>query len=64
MATREGGAEGPDDPKGRVQDPWRLNELVRRRRAREDARRALGANLSEGLALTEFLSSFTGVCRK
>jgi len=45
-------------------NPWRLNEIVRRRRLRDDATRPLGANLSDGLALTEFLSSFTGVCRR
>jgi hypothetical protein len=45
-------------------DPWRLGEVVRRRRLREDARRPLGVNLAEGLALTEFLTTFTGVCRR
>jgi hypothetical protein len=45
-------------------EQWRLNELVRRRRLRDDARRPLGVNLAEGLALTEFLSSFTGACRR
>jgi hypothetical protein len=45
-------------------DPWVLNELVRRRRLRADAQRPLGVNLAEGLSLTEFLSGFTGVCRR
>lgn len=64
MTAREGPVERPERPEGRLQDPWRLNELVRRRRAREDAKRPLGVNLAEGLALTEFLSTFTGVCRQ
>lgn len=54
----------PEQNEPVVDDPWRLNELVRRRRLRADARRPLGVNLVEGLALTEFLSSFTGVCRR
>jgi hypothetical protein len=45
-------------------DPWRLNEQARRRRLREDGRRPLAANLAEGLALSEFLSTFTGSARK
>lgn len=45
------------------EDPWRLNEVVRRRRLREDGRRPLAVNLAEGLALTEFLSTFTGSAR-
>ncbi len=45
-------------------DPWRANELARRRRVREDARRPLGVNLAEGIALSEFLSSFTGNARR
>jgi hypothetical protein len=44
-------------------DPWRLNEEVRRRRLREDGRRPLAVNLAEGLALSEFLSTFTGSAR-
>jgi hypothetical protein len=44
-------------------DPWRLNEQARRRRLREDGRRPLAANLAEGLALSEFLSTFTGSAR-
>jgi len=43
---------------------WRLNEIVRRRRLREDASRDLGINLAEGLALSEFLARFTGVLRR
>jgi hypothetical protein len=39
---------------------WRDNEESRRRQLREDARRTLAENLAEGLALSEFLSSFTG----
>jgi hypothetical protein len=45
-------------------DPWRANEESRRRRLREDGRRSLAVNLAEGLALTEFLSRFTGAARK
>jgi hypothetical protein len=44
-------------------DPWRANEEARRRRLREDGRRPLAVNLAEGLALTEFLSRFTGSAR-
>jgi hypothetical protein len=44
-------------------DPWRLNEEARRRRLREDGQRPLAVNLAEGLALSEFLSVFTGSAR-
>jgi hypothetical protein len=42
---------------------WRDNDESRRRQLREDASRSLGENLSEGLALSEFLSTFTGAAR-
>jgi hypothetical protein len=45
-------------------DPWRLNEEVRRRRLREDGQRSLAINLAETVALSEFLSSFAGSARK
>ncbi len=45
-------------------DPWRVNEESRRRQLREDGRRPLAVNLAEGLALSEFLSTFTGSARK
>jgi hypothetical protein len=45
-------------------DAWRLNELVRRRRLREQARRPLAVNLAEGLALSEFLATFRGSARR
>ncbi len=45
-------------------DPWRANEESRRRQLREDGRRSLAINLAEGLALSEFLSTFTGSARK
>lgn len=45
-------------------DPWRVNEESRRRQLREDGRRPLAVNLAEGLALTEFLSTFTGSARR
>jgi hypothetical protein len=51
----------PKEPK---RDPWRANELARRRQLREDARRPLAENLIEGLALSEFLSTFTGSARR
>ncbi|HEX4307670.1 MAG TPA: hypothetical protein VHZ54_16660 [Solirubrobacterales bacterium] len=43
--------------------PWSDNEESRRRQLHEDARRSLAENLAEGLALTEFLSTFTGAAR-
>ena len=45
-------------------DLWRVNEEVRRRRLREDGKRPLSVNLAEGLALTDYLSRFTGSARK
>ena len=45
-------------------DPWLLSEEVRRKRLREDGSRPLAVNLAEGLALTEYLSRFTGSARK
>jgi hypothetical protein len=53
-----------DTPGADTADPWRLNELVRRRRLREQGRRSLAANLAEGLALSEFLSKFRGAARR
>jgi hypothetical protein len=41
-----------------------LNELVRRRRLREQGRRSLAVNLAEGIALSEFLSKFRGAARR
>lgn len=59
-------SESNSDPRDRVAavDPWRLNEETRRRQLREDATRSLAANLAEGLALSEFLSTFTGSARR
>lgn len=51
------------DPKPKL-DPWRLNEGARRRQVLEDAKRPLAVNLAEGLALSEFLSTFTGAARR
>ena len=45
-------------------DPWRDNEKARRRQLREDGQRSLAENLAEGLALSEFLSTFTGSARR
>jgi hypothetical protein len=47
-------------PRPRQEDPWRANKESRRRQVREDARRPMAVNLAEGLALSEFLSTFTG----
>ena len=43
---------------------WQQNEESRRRQLREDAARPLAINLAEGLALSEFLSTFTGSARR
>jgi len=48
----------------RKKDPWQANEEARRRQVREDSRRPLAVNLAEGLALSEYLSRFTGSARK
>jgi hypothetical protein len=45
-------------------DPWNLNENVRHRRIREDAKRPMAVNLAEGLALSEFMAKFKGVARR
>jgi hypothetical protein len=45
-------------------DAWQDHERARRRQLREDARRPLAVNLAEGLALSEFLSTFTGSARR
>ncbi len=42
---------------------WADNEASRRRQLREDGARSLAENLAEGLALSEFLSTFTGAAR-
>jgi hypothetical protein len=52
------------DTDTRVEDPWRANEASRQRQLLEDARRPMAVNLAEGLALSEFLSTFTGSARK
>ena len=60
-------AEGKPQDEGvdsRADDPWRINEESRRRQLREDGRRPLAVNLAEGLALSEFLSTFTGSARE
>jgi hypothetical protein len=51
-------------PPPRQHDPWRENEESRRRQLREDGRRPLAVNLAEGLALSEFLSTFTGSAKR
>lgn len=49
------------EPEKRPRD---LDELVRRRRIREQARRPLAVNLAEGIALSEFLAEFRGAARR
>lgn len=51
-------------PAARDPDEWTLNEIVRRRRLREQARRPLAVNLAEGLALSEFFGTFRGAARR
>jgi len=47
----------PDDKR---KDSWSLDDAVRRRRLREDARRSIETNVIETIALSEFVSSFAG----
>ncbi len=47
-----------------AEEHWQENEAVRVRRLRRDARRPLGVNLAEGLALSEFLTAFAGTLKK
>jgi hypothetical protein len=56
----------PVRPEGKLRqaDQWRDNELSRRRQLREDGQRPLAVNLAEGLALSEFLSTFTGSAKR
>jgi hypothetical protein len=61
MADR---AREPKAPKGPGRDPWALNEVVRARRVRDDAKRPMAVNLAEGLALSEFMSKFKGAARR
>jgi hypothetical protein len=58
------GSPGSHDARSSADDPWRHNEASRRRQLLEDARRPMAVNLAEGLALSEFLSTFTGSARK
>lgn len=54
----------PVPDRGREVDAWRLNEVVRIRRLREQARRPLAVNLAEGIALSELLATFRGAARR
>lgn len=45
-------------------DPWRDNELVRRHRIRDDAKRPMAVNLREAMELSEFLCSVAGAARR
>jgi hypothetical protein len=62
MAAEEKAHDSVLEP--RSEDPWRGNEESRRRQLREDGQRSLAVNLAEGLALSEFLSKFTGSARE
>ena len=57
-------APGKPNGKLRHEDLWRANEQSRRRQLREDGRRPMAVNLAEGLALSEFLSTFTGKAKR
>jgi hypothetical protein len=57
---RSADEQGSHEP---AEQPWRDNDDSRRRQLREDAARPLAENLAEGLALSEFLSTFTGAAR-
>ncbi|MGI8460675.1 MAG: hypothetical protein ACR2OC_03425 [Solirubrobacterales bacterium] len=52
-----GAPKTPIPPKG---DPWRDNELVRRARLREDAKRPLGVNLADALEHSGFMIRIAG----
>lgn len=45
-------------------DPWELNEIVRRRRLREQGERTPAENLEEAFALISFASRFVGAARQ
>ena len=59
---------GAEDTEATLRDAraadWELDEAVRLQRMREQGRGTLAENLAEGLALSEFLSSFTGAARE
>jgi hypothetical protein len=61
MEIRDDDQVSSDSP---AASAWADNEKSRRRQLREDASRPLAVNLAEGLALSEFLSSFTGSARQ
>jgi hypothetical protein len=46
-----------------ILSPAEAAEAVRVRRLREDARRPIGVNLAEGIALSHKLMRFTGAAR-
>jgi hypothetical protein len=48
---------------GGAEEPRDANEASRRRQLREDGKRSVAENLAEGLALSEFLSTFTDAAR-
>lgn len=53
-------SKGKATQKSQREETWRSDEEARLRRLREDAKRPMAVNLAEGLALSEFLSTFTG----
>ncbi|MGI8748937.1 MAG: hypothetical protein ACR2J6_00005 [Thermoleophilaceae bacterium] len=55
---------GSEPPPPARHDGFESDEAVRRRRLREQGRRPLADNLAEGIALSEFLASFTGAARR
>ena len=56
-------ADEQGSPEALSSADWRDNDASRRRQLQEDASRSLAENLAEGLALSEFLSTFTGAAR-
>ena len=59
----QGKRVGQDDDRHRRKG-WADGDESRLGQLREDAARPLAVNLAEGLALSEFLSTFTGAARR
>jgi hypothetical protein len=60
----EQGKRAGQDEGRRRREGWAEGDESRLRQLREDAARPLAVNLAEGLALSEFLSTFTGAARR